>query len=421
MGWGLGPLHRQGARRRVLPVGEEECVSNHHVNCLPVTLPYDPAVGLLITSVCDSHTAKVVRTRWLESGGRRGEGDSLLMSAGVRHGKRTLHGSLGLFAASELWEREEQQEGDMTAEGSSFLQMGASLEQQIVCMFKLMEEYDWGEFAVITSLLPGYDTFVDIVQSYTDTSYFLWNLQDVLSLEMSVGSNDARTKRMLQQVDSQVLMAYCSYEEAQYLFQQAAEVGLLGPGYIWIIPSQAVSNPDSPPPASFPIGVIGVITDQWRKSLRQRVREGVAIVAQGAESFKKLYGFIPEGQGDCTKLAKHSDNNTLFRHMLNVTWERKDLSFNSQGFLTNPSMVLVALDRDRLWDKVGTFSRGILQVRYPVWPRYGSFLEQVSDDRHLTVATLEEHPFVMVENVDPGTGTCVRNTVPCRRQSNQTG
>ncbi|KAI3365089.1 hypothetical protein L3Q82_010204 [Scortum barcoo] len=369
------------------------------------------------------------------------------------------------------------------AEGSSFLQMGASLEQQIVCMFKLMEEYDWGEFAVITSLLPGYDTFVDIVQSYTDTSYFLWNLQDILSLEMSVGANDVRTKRMLQQVDSQVLLAYCSYEEAQYLFRHATEVGLLGPGYIWILPSLAVGNPDSPPPASFPVGVIGVITDQWRKSLRQRVREGVAIVAKGAESFKKQYGFIPEGHGDCNKPAKHSDNNTLFRHMLNVTWERKDLSFNNQGFLSHPSMVIVALDRERLWDKVCAventepgstylpydpgwardYARGILQVRYPVWPRYGSFgdvaadrhldagargghvtdgtrsrdhlqvgslhpvwprygsfLEHVSDDRHLTVATLEEHPFVMVENVDPGTGTCVRNTVPCRRQSNYT-
>ncbi|XP_074476329.1 glutamate receptor ionotropic, NMDA 2C-like [Sebastes fasciatus] len=306
------------------------------------------------------------------------------------------------------------------SEGSSFLQMGASLEQQIVSMFKIMEEYDWGEFAVITSLLPGYDTFVDIVESYTDTSYFTWNLQDILSLEMSVGSNDAKTKRMLQQVDSQVLLAYCSYEEAQYLFTQAAEVGLLGPGYIWILPSQAVGNPDSPPPVSFPVGVIGVITDQWRKSLRQRVREGVAIVAKGAESFRKQYGFIPEGHGDCTKLAKHTDNNTLFRHMLNVTWERRDLSFNNQGFLSNPSMVIIALDRDRFWDKVGTYALGILQVRYPVWPRYGSFLEQVSDDRHLTVATLEEHPFVMVENVDPGTGTCVRNTVPCRRQSNQT-
>ncbi|XP_069016299.1 glutamate receptor ionotropic, NMDA 2C-like [Embiotoca jacksoni] len=306
------------------------------------------------------------------------------------------------------------------AEGSSFLQMGSSLEQQAISMFKMMEEYDWGEFTVITSLLAGYDTFVDIVQSYTDTSYFLWNLQDILSLEMSVGSSDVKTKRILQQVDSQVLLVYCSHEEAQYLFQQAAEVGLLGPGYIWILPSLAVGNPESPPPASFPIGVIGVITDQWRKSLRQRVREGVAIVAKGAESFKKQHGFIPEGHGDCNKPSKHSDNNTLFRHMLNVTWERRDLSFNNQGFLANPSMVIIALDRERLWDKVGTFARGILQVRYPIWPRYGSFLEQVSDDRHLTVATLEERPFVIVENVDPDTGTCVRNTVPCRRQSNYT-
>lgn len=38
--------------------------------------------------------------------------------------------------------------------------------------------------------------------------------------------------------------------------------------------------------------------------------------------------------------------------MLNVTWERKDLSFNSQGFLSNPSMVIIALDRERTWDKV---------------------------------------------------------------------
>lgn len=110
-----------------------------------------------------------------------------------------------------------------------------------------------------------------------------------------------------------MLMAYCSYEEAQYLFRQGAEVGLLGPGYIWMLTSQAVGNPDSPPPVSFPIGVIGVITDQWSKSLRQRVREGVAIVAKGAESFKNQYGFIPEGHGDCNKLAQHSDNNTLFR------------------------------------------------------------------------------------------------------------
>lgn len=40
------------------------------------------------------------------------------------------------------------------------------------------------------------------------------------------------------------------------------------------------------------------------------------------------------------------------RHMLNVTWEHRDLSFNAQGYLTNPAMVIIALDRERLWDKV---------------------------------------------------------------------
>lgn len=61
------------APHRVSPPWEERtCASNHHVHRLPVTLPYAPAVGLLITSVCDSRTAKVVRRR-LGGGGWREE------------------------------------------------------------------------------------------------------------------------------------------------------------------------------------------------------------------------------------------------------------------------------------------------------------------------------------------------------------
>ncbi|XP_064179228.1 glutamate receptor ionotropic, NMDA 2C [Anguilla rostrata] len=305
-------------------------------------------------------------------------------------------------------------------DGSTFLQMGSSIEQQVNCMFKVMEEYDWGSFVVITSLYPGYEDFVDYIRSFTDTSYFLWELQDVLSFEMSEGASDTRTRRLLQQVDAQVLLVYCSHEEAQYLFRLAADVGLVGPGYIWIVPSLAVGNPDLLPPDSFPVGLISIITDRWKKSLRQRVRDGVAIVVKGVQSFRKHQGFIPEGHSDCQSTARHITNDTIFSHMLNVTWEHKDFSFNSDGYLTNPSMVIITLDRERQWDKVGNYEMGILQMRYPVWPRYGSFLEPVSDNRHLTVATLEERPFVIVESVDPVTGTCVRNTVPCRRQSNRT-
>lgn len=191
--------------------------------------------------------------------------------------------------------------------------MGASIEQQINAMFKVMEEYNWGRFVVITSLYPGYENFVDYIHSFTDSSYFLWELQDVLSFEMSVGANDIRSRRLLQQVDAQVYLVYCSHEEAQYLFRMASDVGLLGPGYIWIIPSLAVGNPEASPPDSFPIGVISIISDRWRKTLRQRVREGVAVIVKGVYSFHKHRGFIPEGHSHCNSTTKFYDNYFIFR------------------------------------------------------------------------------------------------------------
>lgn len=70
--------------------------------------------------------------------------------------------------------------------------------------------------------------------------------------------------------------------------------------------------------------------------------------------------------------------------------------------------------------QVGRWDHGVLHMKYPVWPRYSASLQPVVDSRHVTVATLEERPFVIVESPDPGTGGCVPNTVPCRRQNNHT-
>lgn len=43
------------------------------------------------------------------------------------------------------------------------------------------------------------------------------------------------------------------------------------------------------------------------------------------------------------------------RHMLNVTWEHNDFSFNSNGYLVNPAMIVITLDRERQWDKVSLY------------------------------------------------------------------
>ncbi|XP_011360362.1 glutamate receptor ionotropic, NMDA 2C [Pteropus vampyrus] len=305
--------------------------------------------------------------------------------------------------------------------GSAFLQLGVSLEQQLQVLFKVLEEYDWSAFAVITSLHPGHALFLEGVRAVADASYLSWRLLDVLTLELGPGGTRARTQRLLRQIDAPVLVAYCSREEAEVLFAEAAQAGLVGPGHVWLVPSLALGSTDAPP-AVFPVGLISVVTESWRLSLRQKVRDGVAILALGAHGYLRQHGALPAPARDCRSHPGpvSSARQAFYRHLLNITWEGRDFSFSPGGYLVRPTMVVIALNRHRLWEMVGRWDHGILHMKYPVWPRYSATLQPVVDSRHLTVATLEERPFVIVESPDPGTGGCVPNTVPCRRQSNHT-
>uniref|UniRef100_A0AC11B261 Glutamate ionotropic receptor NMDA type subunit 2C n=1 Tax=Ovis aries TaxID=9940 RepID=A0AC11B261_SHEEP len=305
--------------------------------------------------------------------------------------------------------------------GSAFLQLGVSLEQQLQVLFKVLEEYDWSAFAVITSLHPGHALFLEGVRAVTDASYLSWRLLDVLTLELGPGGARQHTQRLLRQLDAPVLVAYCSREEAEVLFAEAAQAGLVGPGHVWLVPSLALGSTDTPP-AAFPVGLISVVTESWRLSLRQKVRDGVAILALGAHGYRRQHGALPGPAADCRAHPGPLSpaREAFYRHLLNVTWEGRDFSFSPGGYLVQPTMVVIALNRHRLWEMVGRWDHGVLHMKYPVWPRYSASLQPVVDSRHLTVATLEERPFVIVESPDPGTGGCVPNTVPCRRQSNHT-
>uniref|UniRef100_A0A3Q2PBJ9 Glutamate receptor n=1 Tax=Fundulus heteroclitus TaxID=8078 RepID=A0A3Q2PBJ9_FUNHE len=103
---------------------------------------------------------------------------------------------------------------------------------------------------------------------------------------------------------------------------------------------------------------------------------------------------------------------------------RRNLSFSEKGHQMFPKLVIILLDKDRQWDRVGKWERGSLTMRYHVWPRFELYSDVEEREDHLSIVTLEEAPFVIVEDVDPLSGTCMRNTVPCRKQlklSNHTG
>ncbi|MGH0133975.1 UNVERIFIED_CONTAM: hypothetical protein FKN15_036702 [Acipenser sinensis] len=285
-------------------------------------------------------------------------------------------------------------------------------------MLNIMKEYDWHTFSVVTSKFPGYQDFLTIIKTTVDNSFVGWDLQNMITLDAVAG--DTKTQIQLKKIHSNVVLLYCSKDEASYILDEARSLGLTGYGSVWIVPSLSTGNTEITPD-EFPSGMISVSYDDWDYPLEARVRDGLGIITSAAAAMLDQYSFIPEAKTSCYGPLEQSElpSNALHKFMMNVTWNGRDLSFTEDGYQANPKLVVIVLNKDRVWEKVGRWENSSLSLKYPVWPRYNSFGDAEADDNHLSIVTLEEAPFVIVENVDELTGTCMRNSVPCRKHIKQ--
>uniref|UniRef100_A0A6Q2X6T4 Glutamate receptor n=1 Tax=Esox lucius TaxID=8010 RepID=A0A6Q2X6T4_ESOLU len=287
---------------------------------------------------------------------------------------------------------------------STFFQFGASIQQEALLMLNIMEEYDWHIFSIVTSKFPGYQEFINILKSTVDNSFVGWDLQHIITLDAV--EEDSKSQIMLKKVQSPVVLLYCSKDEAVFILEEARSLGLTGFGYIWIVSSLTSGNTDATVPEEFPSGMVSVSSEDWDYPLEARVRDGLGIITTAAAAMLEEYGEIPEAR---TSLL----NNGVY--MKNVTWEGRDLSFTEDGYQENPKLVVIVLNKEREWEKMGRLDNRSLTLKYHVWPRFNSFGDAETDDNHLSIVTLEEKPFVIVEDVERLTGTCMRNSVPCRK------
>uniref|UniRef100_A0A8C4H563 Glutamate receptor n=1 Tax=Dicentrarchus labrax TaxID=13489 RepID=A0A8C4H563_DICLA len=278
-----------------------------------------------------------------------------------------------------------------------FFQFGPSIEQQASVILNIMEEYDWYIFSIVTTYYPGYQDFVTKIRSTIENSFVGWELEEVILLDMSVDDGDSKIQNQLKKLQSPVILLYCTKEEANTIFEVAHSVGITGYGYTWIVPS-LVAGDTVVVPAEFPTGLLSVSYDEWDYNLEARVRDGVAIITMATSTMMMDRG-----------------PHTLY--LMNVTFEGRNLSFSEDGYQMHPKLVIILLNKERQWDRVGKWENGSLSMKYHVWPRYELYGGAATrEDDHLSIVTLEEAPFVIVEDVDPLSGTCMRNTVPCRKQ-----
>nr|XP_004611427.1 unnamed protein product [Sorex araneus] len=301
-------------------------------------------------------------------------------------------------------------------ESSMFFQFGPSIEQQASVMLNIMEEYDWYIFSIVTTYFPGYQDFVNKIRSTIENSFVGWELEEVLLLDMSLDDGDSKIQNQLKKLQSPIILLYCTKEEATYIFEVANSVGLTGYGYTWIVPSLVAGDTDTVP-SEFPTGLISVSYDEWDYGLSARVRDGIAIITSAASDMLSEHSFIPEPKSSCynTHEKRIYQSNMLNRYLINVTFEGRNLSFSEDGYQMHPKLVIILLNKERKWERVGKWKDKSLQMKYYVWPRMCPETEEQEDD-HLSIVTLEEAPFVIVESVDPLSGTCMRNTVPCQKR-----
>ncbi|OWK16196.1 hypothetical protein Celaphus_00004681, partial [Cervus elaphus hippelaphus] len=239
--------------------------------------------------------------------------------------------------------------------GSTFLQLGSSTEQQLQVIFEVLEEYDWTSFVAVTTRAPGHRAFLSYIEVLTDGSLVGWEHRGALTLDP--GAGEAVLGAQLRSVSAQIRLLFCAREEAEPVFRAAEEAGLTGPGYVWFMVGPQLAGgggsgaPGEPPllpgGAPLPAGLFAVRSAGWRDDLARRVAAGVAVVARGAQALLRDYGFLPELGHDCRAQNRTHRGESLHRYFMNITWDNRDYSFNEDGFLVNPSLVVISLTRDR--------------------------------------------------------------------------
>uniref|UniRef100_A0A3P8SJU2 Glutamate receptor n=1 Tax=Amphiprion percula TaxID=161767 RepID=A0A3P8SJU2_AMPPE len=262
---------------------------------------------------------------------------------------------------------------------------GSSTALQLEVIFEVLEEYDWTAFSVVSTRHTAYQDFPVVVEGLTDGSF-------IALLDPGWVVLPSHTVRLL----------YCSQEEAELVFRAAWAAGQAGASHMW-----------------FAVGP--ALPQGWRDEPRRRIARGVSVLTHGAVAMRKEYGTTggPNFVTNCMTDANQTQRlRGRMRYFSNITLGGRDYSFNMDGYLANPFLDVISWTPGRGWEDVGWWENGVLRLRYPAWSRYGPFLKPPDDAQHLRVVTLEERPFVIVELADPASGTCIRDSVPCRRPLN---
>ncbi|XP_070579851.1 glutamate receptor ionotropic, NMDA 2A-like [Ptychodera flava] len=289
-----------------------------------------------------------------------------------------------------------------------FLHIGASLVQQCRSMMAFLEYHNWYHFSAITTAkTPDYREFITIMESLSaeisnDASHNkTWEVCQSFPLNFD-GNITAQYDSIAAQ-DCQIFLVYASYNEARRVFSYAKLFGLLREGFVWMLAEPALGENINIVPDEFPTGALAVKFYDRDYNKELSVQDSTDVFLRGLEDYLRANNPLPvignENCDDSYSSRPDRKNDTSMYHfqkfITSAKLEEKHISFDKEGFVKSPRMVLINIDGRRRWKEVGVSYKGKVMVDGVTW--LGNMKlkpKNLTPHRTIRVTTIYEESFV---------------------------
>lgn len=318
---------------------------------------------------------------------------------------------------------------DQQSANSRLLQLAPSMEHQASAILSILRRYSWHGFSIITSKIGGYGHFLRALREKIMTiSDFSFTILDILTVNKYYRDELVDELRPLSQSEARVIILYSTKREAQEILAAAADLGMTGKNYMWIVTQSVLGRATGIAPGEFPSGMLGIHFNTTHEKLLEELERAVTVFGYGLEMLvndNKVLDLKSNVNCNSSENLKWNVGEMLFSYLRNVSirskYGRLNTEFNLDGTLKFVELDILNLNNEAIWERIGTWTDEGIEIKDITWPGNSPVPPLGLPEKFsLQVSWLEEPPFINFVPPDNETGdNCkINRAVPCKYSTN---
>ncbi|XP_066265466.1 glutamate receptor ionotropic, NMDA 1-like isoform X2 [Branchiostoma lanceolatum] len=300
----------------------------------------------------------------------------------------------------------------------SFLRTVPPYSQQADVWFSILNYFKWKHVILITSSDRDGRAMLNKFETLVEDS----DVKIEKYLPYQPGTNNVTSLlAQTEDVESRVLLLYCSEEDGVVFYRDAKALNMTRYGFVWIVSEQAVTGKAL---NSAPEGVLGLQLVNGSNE-DAHIHDAVAVVKAGLTT---MFGKenVTEPPRGCRNETGYWKNGRAFYEYLirtQLSGQTGVVRFDNVGDRDSAEYTIVNVQKAKGLRPVGNWSNvGDTQIKINgdqiIWPGGETKRpEGFNISTRLKIVVIESHPFVYIKPVQSD-GLCMERAVPCYAPNN---